>query len=392
MHVNMVIGHIISYLFQIDFEKANQKKMEKDMKKTLASLEEERASSAKHKQVALMLIKERKKLVEKLMQEKFRADQAERILQEEKSKSMNMAEGLVQESKKSLKMEATMERQASEFDLEREQLKNKLQREENRNKDFQVQIDSLTWQLENLQKQLPGKFQQKDAVHSVEIKSNVSAPQARLSSERTWPAMTVTGKGGTGIVEREAGLSPRTSSAELNIRKRDNTRYASPPAMSLDRGHIHYTDNIEQRVAPVGAVAENQLLLDSHGVQKLNVGGPAIVSSGGRITVQTGNISPGSGQLSPRRATSVGRGTPPPIPPNKPVLPTTTTANKTIMSQKPATLVSKDGRAATSKPVHIPVSVVHTSTVTASPGSRTPKREGSPSTLRKPAQVCVNAK
>ncbi|XP_045166400.2 cortactin-binding protein 2-like [Mercenaria mercenaria] len=376
---------------EIDFEKANQKKMEKDMKKTLASLEDERASSAKHKQVALMLIKERKKLVEKLMQEKFRAEQAERILQEERSKSMNMAEGLVQESKKSLKMEATMERQLSEFDLEREQLKNKLHREENRNKDLSSQIDSLTWQLENLQKQLPGKYQPKELVHSVEIKSTVSSPQTRLSSERTWPAsnqpvMTVSGKGGTGIVEREAGLSPRTSSSELSVRKRDNIRYASPPAMSLDRGHIHYTDNIEQRVAPVGAVAESKLLLDSHGSQKLNVGGPNVVSSGGRITVQTGSLVTGSGQLSPRRGTSVGRGTPPPIPPNKPVLPTTTTATKPVMSHKTATLISKDGRAPGSKPVHIPVSVVHTSTVTASPGSRTPKREGSPSTLRKPAQ------
>lgn len=368
------------------------------MKKTLASLEEERANAAKHKQVALMLIKERKKLVEKLMQEKYRAEQAERVLQEEKSKSMNMAEGLVQESKKSLKMEATMERQASEFDLEREQLKNKLHREESRNKDLQAQIDSLTWQLENLQKQVPVNYQPKESVHSVEIKSSVSSPQVRLSSERTWPAsnqptMTVSGKAGTGIIEREAGLSPRTSSAELNVRKRDNIRYASPQPVSLERGHIQYGDNIEQRVAPIGAVSDNRLLLDSQGSHKLNlsVGGPAVVSSGGRITVQTGSLVSGSGQLSPRRATSVGRGTPPPIPPNKPVLPTTT-ATKPIMSQKTPTVVSKDGRAIGAKPVHIPVSVVHTTTVTSSPGSRTPKREGSPSTLRKPAQVCVNAK
>jgi hypothetical protein len=40
--------------------------LEKDLKKTLAGLEEERVNSVKHKQVAVMLIKEQKKLVEKL--------------------------------------------------------------------------------------------------------------------------------------------------------------------------------------------------------------------------------------------------------------------------------------------------------------------------------------
>ena len=42
---------------QIDFEKSQNKKLEKDLKKTLASLEEERANAARHKQVAIMLIK-----------------------------------------------------------------------------------------------------------------------------------------------------------------------------------------------------------------------------------------------------------------------------------------------------------------------------------------------
>lgn len=377
-------------MFQIDFEKSNQKKMEKDMKKTLASLEEERASSAKHKQVALMLIKERKKLVEKMMQDKYKSEQAERLLQDERNKSMNMAEGLVQESKKSLKMEATMERQASEFDLEREQLKNKLHREENRNKDLQAQIDSLAWQLENLQSQLPNKSHAKESVHNVELKSSVLSPQPRLSSERTWPtsSQTLSGKSGSNIVEREAGLSPRTGT-DLNVRKRDNTRYASP--QTLERGHIQYSDNTEQRVAPVGAVSDGSLVMDSQSGHKLNVsvGGPTIMSSGGKITVQTGgNPMASSGQLSPRRMVNIARGTPPPIPPNKPVL-ATSAVTKPVMTHKSQTVVAKGS---SSKPVHIPVSVVHTSTVTASPGNRTQKHEGSPSSLRKPAQVCVNAK
>lgn len=380
---------------QVDFEKANVKKMEKDMKKTLASLEEERASSAKHKQVALMLIKERKKLVEKYMQEKYKADQAEKTLIEERNKAMNMAEGLVQESKKSLKMEATMERQASEFDLEREQLRNKLLREENRNKELQAQMEALTKQLENLQKQKPSG---KESVHTVEIKSQVQSPPIRISSEKTqWtsnsPTTVFTTKPGGNIVEREAGLSPRNTSGDVSVRKRDNSRYASPQAVPVERGHVQYGDsNLEQRVAPVGAVADNKVILDPGQKLSVSIGGPTVVSTGGRITVQTSSPTSASGQISPRRIVNVNRGTPPPIPPNKPILSVSTPLSKPVSTQKPVT--AKDGRPAGSKPIHIPVSVVHTTTVSASPGTHTPKHEGSPSpsSLRKPAQVCVNAK
>ena len=47
----------LKHFQQIDFEKSQNKKLEKDLKKTLASLEEERANAARHKQVAIMLIK-----------------------------------------------------------------------------------------------------------------------------------------------------------------------------------------------------------------------------------------------------------------------------------------------------------------------------------------------
>ena len=387
--------------------------MEKDLKKTLASLEEERANSGKHKQVALMLIKERKKLVEKYVAEKQNAEELEKLLNDERTKAMNMAEGLVQESKKSLKMEATMERQLSEFDLEREQMKNKLLREENRNKDLQAQIESLKQQLENLPKQV-GKSP-KDSYHSVEIKSQITSPQVRLSSERTqaWstpgtavlnvsPSSTLSGKvvGDPNVIEREAGLSPRNSPSDLSVRKRD-TRYASPQPHNTDRGGVQYHDNsLEARVAPVGAVSDRNVA-DPQTQSKLNVsmtggqGAPTVVSGGGRITVQTGSPTPGSGPVSPRRVIAIGRGVPPPIPPNKPVL-SVTSANTKPLTQKIVSSAAKENRVALttsgSKPVHIPVSVVHTSTVSTTAGSRAAKREGSPSSIRKPAQVCVNAK
>ncbi|KAH3828027.1 hypothetical protein DPMN_129976, partial [Dreissena polymorpha] len=371
---------------EVDFEKANTKKMEKDLKKTLASLEDERANSVKHKQVALMLIKERRKLVEKLLQEKQKADEVEKLLVEEKSKSNNMAEGLVQESKKSLKMEATMERQASEFDLEREQLRNKLLREENRNKELQAHIESLIWQLENVHNAKPVL---KDSVHTVEIKSNISAPPLRLSSERTWTSSPQTihaSKPVGNIVEREAGLTPR-SAGDVNVRKHDNVRYASPQAISVERGNVQYGDSsYETRVGPIGAVADSKHVLDHHKPLNVSVTGPTVVSSGSRIMVQTNNPSVSQGPVSPRRTLTITRGTPPPVPPNKPSFPVTTTIPAQKSSTTASTSLRKEDRLSGSKPVHIPVSVVHTSTVSASPSQRTPSHEGSPSTLHKPAQ------
>lgn len=415
---------------EVDFEKSNTKKMEKDLKKTLVSLEEERANSAKHKQVALMLIKERKTVVEKFLVEKHKSMEVQKVLIDEKARSMNMAEGLMQESKKSLQMEATMEKQLSEFDLEREQLKNKLLREENKSREFQAQVESLKLQIESLQKQLPvvGKSP-KDNFQSIEIKSSVS-PQSKLTVDRGQSRTQSSGcpvsvqsnvfttktkfvKSPMDVssgIEHEAGLSPRNSPSELGLRKRDNTRYGSPQPAS-DRGVVHYIGGdpkLEARVAPVGASSDKSLN-EPYASQKLVSlgGGSTVIAAGGRITVQTSNANILSGPSSPRKVISVGRGMPPPIPPNKPVLSTSPTpiqVSKPAPPSKAGVLVSKDNRVTVSgdgvkyagslhssgKSVQIPVSVVHTTTAGSGSGSRTPKREGSPSTLRKPTQLSSN--
>ena len=403
--------------------------MEKDLKKTLASLEEERAGSAKHKQVALMLIKERKKLVEKFVIEKQKAMEAMRQLNDEKARSMNMAEGLMQESKKSLQMEANMEKQLSEFDLEREQLKNKLQREENRTRELQAQVDLLKGQVESLQKQTVGKSP-RDNFQTIEIKSSVTPPQGKLTVDRGHGRTASSGSPVSvqssnvlsaktkfmkspmdGAIEHEAGLSPRNSPSELGVRKRDNTRYSSPQPVG-DRGIVHYVGGDpkhETRVGPVGASADKSLNEPYASQKPISVSpGSTLVASGGRLHVQTTNANVVSGQTSPRKVISVGRGVPPPIPPNKPVLSTSPTpiqVSKPIPPSKAGVSVSKDNRVTVSgdgvkyasphssgKGVQIPVSVVHTTTTGTGSGTRTPKREGSPATMRKPTQVCVNAK
>ncbi|KAI8511539.1 hypothetical protein Bbelb_106390 [Branchiostoma belcheri] len=136
---------------QVDFEKSQLRKMEKDKNKAVAMLEEERAH---HQQIGVLLAKERKRLASKLIQERQQLKDAHKGLQDEKDKVRNMAEGLVQESKKSLKMEAEMEKQLSEFDIEREQLRSKLSREEAKNRDLQTEVDEYRKQLEDMRKSL----------------------------------------------------------------------------------------------------------------------------------------------------------------------------------------------------------------------------------------------
>ena len=51
-------------------------------------------------------------------------------------------------------MEAAMERQLSEFDIEREQSRAKLNREEKRNRDLEAEVEQLRQQLELISRQL----------------------------------------------------------------------------------------------------------------------------------------------------------------------------------------------------------------------------------------------
>ena len=62
-----------------------------------------------------------------VLKERHRVEELETQLSNEKGRVKNMAEGLVQESKKSLKMEAVLERQLEEIEVEREDFKKHLQ-------------------------------------------------------------------------------------------------------------------------------------------------------------------------------------------------------------------------------------------------------------------------
>ncbi|NXH52066.1 CT2NL protein, partial [Rhabdornis inornatus] len=133
---------------QVEFEKSQVKKFEKEQKKLSSQLEEERA---RHKQLSSMLVVECKKATAKAAEEGQKTAELSLKLEKEKSKVSKLEEELAAKRKRSLQMEAQVEKQLSEFDIEREQLKAKLNREENRTKALKEEVECLKKALKELE-------------------------------------------------------------------------------------------------------------------------------------------------------------------------------------------------------------------------------------------------
>ncbi|ELK05909.1 CTTNBP2 N-terminal-like protein [Pteropus alecto] len=125
---------------QLEFEKSQVKKFEKEQKKLSSQLEEERS---RHKQLSSMLVLECKKATSKAAEEGQKAGELSLKLEKEKSRASKLEEELAAERKRGLQTEAQVEKQLSEFDIEREQLRAKLNREENRTRTLKEEMESL---------------------------------------------------------------------------------------------------------------------------------------------------------------------------------------------------------------------------------------------------------
>ncbi|XP_058860734.1 CTTNBP2 N-terminal-like protein [Acipenser ruthenus] len=135
-------------LQQLDFEKSQVKKLEKEQKKHWVQLEEERAQ---HKQLSKALTKECKQAKAKAAEEEKTAAELVQVLEREKSTVHQREEELQAERKRGLHMEAQAEKQLSEFDTEREQLRARLKREESRTRGLEEEVEQLKKALAELQ-------------------------------------------------------------------------------------------------------------------------------------------------------------------------------------------------------------------------------------------------
>ena len=137
------------HFFQLEMEKLQLQALEQEHKKLAAHLEEERG---KNKHVVVMLVKECKQLSGKVLEEAQKLEEVMAKLEEEKKKTSALEEELATEKRRSTEMEAQMEKQLSEFDTEREQLRAKLHREEAHTADLKEEIDKMTKMIEQLKR------------------------------------------------------------------------------------------------------------------------------------------------------------------------------------------------------------------------------------------------
>ncbi|XP_062712376.1 CTTNBP2 N-terminal-like protein isoform X3 [Aedes albopictus] len=135
---------------ELEHEKEQRKVLELELQKIQEQFEEEKN---RQKQIVLLLLAERKKIIIKYIEERKRSEDLAQILSEEKLRVDTIAEGLEEESKKSLRMEAELETQTQQYDLERKMLHQSLGKEEKRIKEQEIEIQQLKAELELLRKQ-----------------------------------------------------------------------------------------------------------------------------------------------------------------------------------------------------------------------------------------------
>lgn len=163
---------------ELETERTQTKKLEKDLKKLQETLDFERG---RQKQIVLLLIAERKKILMKYTEEGKRSEDLAQILSEEKQRSDSLAEGLEEESKKSLRMEAELEKQTKTFDNERKTLRLALAKEEKRITELEAELALLKSENEALKKTniLPQRIQ---AIQNIPV-STIATKSRTLGDE-----------------------------------------------------------------------------------------------------------------------------------------------------------------------------------------------------------------
>lgn len=163
---------------QLEFEKSQVKKFEKEQKKLSSQLEEERA---RHKQLSSMLVLECRKATSKAAEEGQKAAELSLKLEKEKSRASKLEEELAAERKRGLQTEAQVEKQLSEFDIEREQLRAKLNREENRTRALKEEMENLKKLVKDLEQRSSSSSREQGREPGTTSRGTATEPPVRAS-------------------------------------------------------------------------------------------------------------------------------------------------------------------------------------------------------------------
>lgn len=310
---------------ELELEKQEKKRLELELKKANETLEEEKT---RQKQIVLLLLAERKKIIMKYIEERKRSEDLAQILSEEKVRVDSMAEGLEEESKKSLQMEAELEKQLAQFDMERQQYKQALAKEEKRAKDLELELDKLRSEMdmwkESQTRGSPRGVGTTPPPPPAKPANLVAMPTVKPANVTQTIKGTVLGTGTPMVSSKVVQPTATVSSVPVSGPTTGIARSVTP-GQAL-RG-VSYTSNITSSTGETATSSENQAI-DKRGVV------PAPVNAGGTVKlipstqtagklgfhVGSGSTIQTSGML-PSKKPPVSRGVPPPVPPNKPVVP-----------------------------------------------------------------------
>ncbi|KAF5300172.1 hypothetical protein FQA39_LY11206 [Lamprigera yunnana] len=252
---------------ELEMERTTRKKLEKELKRQIELADEEKG---RQKQIVLLLIAERKKIIVKYIEERKRSEDLAQILSEEKSRIDSMAEGLEEESKKSLQMEAELEKQLHVFEADKKSLKTTLATKEARCQELEAEVQKWRAEYEVLCNRLRDPVDSTASMSSSVAK--VVQPTATVSS------VPVSGPT-TGVAQ---SVTPGQSIRQVSNVVTTSTSKLIPTTQ---------TNTTQPRTPP---------------------------AKPGFYTSYSQNTAP---QTPPKKSVVVGRGVPPPIPPNKPVIP-----------------------------------------------------------------------
>ncbi|XP_073990494.1 cortactin binding protein N-terminal like nausicaa isoform X2 [Rhodnius prolixus] len=298
----------------LEVERQAKKRLEKDLKKISDISDEDKN---RQKQIVLLLLAERKKIVMKYIEERKRSTDLTQILTEEKSKINSMAEGLEEESKKSLQMEAEMEKQLAQFDTESQILRTSLMKEVKKVKELEAELEKLRSETAILEKQL-AEAQGMRVLPTQPAVQQQFIHQSRLPSQGWVEGSTTLGSLAK-VVQPTATVSSVPVSAPT-----------TGVARSISPGHGLRAASYSPSIQP--SKVEKRLTASRTGTASCTAARPAANGPSTPVTSSTTltTTQPPCPVLvtdkRPSASTSGGsigpsRGAPPPVPPNKPVVP-----------------------------------------------------------------------
>ncbi|XP_014607076.1 PREDICTED: uncharacterized protein CG10915 isoform X1 [Polistes canadensis] len=323
---------------ELELEKQEKKRIELELKKMTDTLEEEKV---RQKQIILLLLAERKKIIMKYIEERKRSEDLAQILSEEKVRIDSMAEGLEEESKKSLQMEAELEKQLAQFDIERQQYRQALIKEEKRAKDLELELEKLKSEVEAWKESqtrgLPRGIGATPPPPPAKPANLIAMPTLRPANTSQTIKTSVLGTGTPMVSSKVVQPTATVSSVPVSGPTTGIARSVTP-GQAL-RG-VTYVPNIPPTSGETAVPSETQKSKNNlHDAQTSNamdkrpvVAVPPNTSGMAKLVPSTQTAGKhgfhvGStqavqtpGTLSSKKP-PLSRGVPPPVPPNKPVVP-----------------------------------------------------------------------